>query len=119
VVLGRKQRQRRALAALGCGEAEVIEERGDVRDALIQLVPEAIDAGVVEVARHRGGLPAARRAGDPRHRALALGIEQREQALARQDAGQAWTGNLAEGGAPLGLKAEILCRRSENYVFLT
>ena len=102
LVFGRKQRQALALAGLEIGrrKAQVIEERGDVGIAFVELVPKVWHRGVVEPARHQRGLAAAGRPGNPHRRPLAPAIEQREQARARQDPCQARARRLAERHPP-------------------
>src|SRR6185503_8229106 len=73
---------------------QVVEEGGDIAVAFVELIPEIGDARVIEPARGERGLAAAWRAGDPRHRDVA--IEQAEQALARERAGDARASRLAE-----------------------
>ena len=66
LVLRREERQTLMLPVEPCrGEAEVVEKRGDVGVALVELVPERRNAGVVEPARGKRGLAASGRAGDP------------------------------------------------------
>jgi len=91
VVLGPQHGQRLALGAfeLVGGEAEIVEEGGDVGIALVELIPEARDPGAVEIARRERGLAAPGRTRDPYRRRLAAAVEKLEQALARQDAGEA------------------------------
>jgi hypothetical protein len=97
--VGREQRQRLALHR--GGQAEVMEERGDVGIAVVDLVPQVINAGMLEPARGKRGLARARRPRQPRHRAAAF-LQQIEQALARKYPGEARPGGFAERSA-LGL----------------
>ena len=95
LVLRREERELLALAfARAGGEAEVIEERGDVGVAFVELVPERRDLGLVEPARRERGLAAARRAGDPGDGMVLL--QQLEEAPARQHAGHARPSRLAQ-----------------------
>src|SRR5207244_12017639 len=78
------------------GEPQVIEEGARVAIAFIELVPEAANAALVEVARGERRLAASRGTGDPHHRAFAAAVEQAEEALSRQHAGKARARSLAE-----------------------
>ena len=77
-------------------QSQIVEKRRDFAIAFVELVPEAGDCGVIEIARRQGGLAAARRPGNPNHRSFAPLVEQPEQALARQDPRQARPGGLSK-----------------------
>jgi hypothetical protein len=93
LIFRREQGQALALERSG-GEAEVVEERGDIGVALVELIPERRDAGMVEPARGKRGLAAPGRASHPGYRAV-LG-KQAEEALARQHAGDARPRRLSQ-----------------------
>jgi hypothetical protein len=86
-VRGRERRQRRgALAALEPfgGEAEVMEERGRIIVAAVDLVPDRRNAARLEVAREKRRLAGARLRRDPHDRTAAQAVEAREKPLARE-----------------------------------
>ena len=98
LIFRREQWQALALARLeiGRGERKVVEESRDVGVAVVELIPEIGNRRVLEPACGKGGLAAPRRSRYPDRRAFACAIEQREQALARQNPRQARARGLAE-----------------------
>ena len=87
---------RRALRARAAGGArEVVEEARHAAVAGVALVPETVEAPRLEVAHDERGLAGARRSPHPRERPA--GVEQAEQARARQHPANARPGELGEG----------------------
>ena len=110
MIFGREQRQGlgRALPELLGRKPQVVEERGGIGIAFIELVPERSDARMVEIARRERGLAAPRRAGDPDHRARFTALIQHgEQPLPGERSGEARTCCLAER-CPSGLPPSLL-----------
>ena len=84
-VLGRERRQRHGPGRRGL--AEVVEEGRRVGVARIDLVPEAPQPACLDPARDERGLARPGRSFDPRDRAAAEPVEQREKALAWSEPG--------------------------------
>src|SRR5215469_16202154 len=108
-VLGRQQRKRPP--ATWRGQAEVVEERGDVGVAFVELVPEPAGLARRDVARDQGRLPRAWRRPYPRDRFLPGEIEPLNQPRPHQDLRLRGTGGLRQrhDNAPARDEA-IVCR---------
>jgi hypothetical protein len=94
--------QRKALPlprrGLHGGQPQVVEEGGEVRVSLVDLVPEARETPGFDVAADQGGLPASGRPRDPEHRRLAGPVQETVQPLPREIAGRSGAGDLRDWG---------------------
>src|SRR5262245_31545206 len=93
-VLGCQQRERPPAARRG--PAEVVEERGDVGVAFVDLVPEPAGLAPRKVARHQRRLARARRRPYPGDWFLPGEIEPPNQPSPHQDLGLGRTGGLRQ-----------------------
>jgi len=119
VIFGSELRQTWRLAPgelVRCG-VKIVENRGDVGIALVELVPQRGELAVLEVARGNRGLAAPGRTRDPDRRAPACFIEQAIQAFARNDAGPARPGCLGERDDRVGRHRQSKCTDSFSAQF--
>ena len=76
--------------------SEIVKERRDVRVVRIHLIPQALHAARLDVARSERGLAGARRPGDPDHAAPGRVFQPGEEPLARHRRADHRSGGLGE-----------------------
>ena len=86
-----------ARGGLRGGQPQVVEEGGEVRIRLIDLVPEAWKAPGLDVAADQGGLPASGRARDPEHGRLAGLVQKTIQPVPWEISRRCGAGDLRDG----------------------